>query len=262
LMLVATVLVLWCFFARSKHRFTLPLPIRNPRLAAIYYMVFIAMLLSMSIGASLCARAFGIDPAAANAALEDSVKLVMSSYLALVPALIACVLIRSRAMGFAGMKLSRSVLFGATAVMCVLPVLFSLSAVSAFIAQQITGTQIDAIAHDTLRLFTEHAVDGWYLAMLALVLLATPFVEEVMYRGTLQQALVRGGLKRWPAIMITSAIFAAMHGGITSPHVLPTLFVLSLAFGWAFEQSGRLIPSIIMHALFNATNFALALLFH
>jgi len=75
----------------------------------------------------------------------------------------------------------------------------------------------------------------------------------------LQASLARTGMNRWLAISITSIVFAAAHGSV-DVHALPVLFVLSLAFGWVFERTGRLTSAIVMHALFNAANFALAML--
>ncbi len=86
-----------------------------------------------------------------------------------------------------------------------------------------------------------------------------PLLEEVMYRGLVQQVLRQLGVRPWPAIVLTSAAFAAMHWSIASPHALVPLFVLSLGFGWAYERSGRLLAPFVMHALFNLGNLLLAL---
>jgi membrane protease YdiL (CAAX protease family) len=61
------------------------------------------------------------------------------------------------------------------------------------------------------------------------------------------------------AVLITSALFTLMHAGVAETHALITLFALSLCFGVAYERTGRIATSILMHALFNATNLALAL---
>jgi len=36
------------------------------------------------------------------------------------------------------------------------------------------------------------------------------------------------------------------------------LLVLSIILGWIYERTGRLIASLILHGLFNATNLLLA----
>ena len=63
----------------------------------------------------------------------------------------------------------------------------------------------------------------------------------------------------WIAVLAASAIFTLMHAGVAETHALVTLFALSLCFGVAYERTGRLFTSILMHALFNAANLALAI---
>ena len=93
----------------------------------------------------------------------------------------------------------------------------------------------------------------------AALVLAAPIIEEVMYRGLLQQVIVSVGIRRWPAIIITSVFFALMHIDAAQPHAVLALFVLSLGFGLVYERTGRLLAPIVMHALFNAANLALGL---
>jgi len=116
-----------------------------------------------------------------------------------------------------------------------------------------------AIAHETLRLLMHSPRDGWFVAMVLVVLLAVPILEELFYRGLLQEAMVRIGAGRWPAVVLSSMVFAAMHWANTAPHAVASLFVLSLGFGWAYERTGRLTASIAMHMFFNVANLAVAL---
>ena len=43
--------------------------------------------------------------------------------------------------------------------------------------------------------------------------------------------------------------------------LVPPLLVLGAGFGWVYDKTGRLTAPIVMHALFNAGNLVLALLF-
>ena len=121
-----------------------------------------------------------------------------------------------------------------------------------------THEPTDPVAHETLHLLLASPRDAWFAVMVVLVTLVTPVVEEVMYRGLIQDAARRVGLGPWPAILATSFVFASMHWQNTAPHAVAGLFVLSLGFGWAFERTGRLVAPIIMHVLFNAGNLAIA----
>jgi membrane protease YdiL (CAAX protease family) len=59
----------------------------------------------------------------------------------------------------------------------------------------------------------------------------------------------------WAAIVITAALFASVHPGWTRP----IIFVLALCLGYAYERTGNLWVSIIIHALFNSISTALFL---
>lgn len=81
-------------------------------------------------------------------------------------------------------------------------------------------------------------------------LIVVPIFEELLFRGLMQSAL-RGYLSGpWPAIVITSLVFAAMHPGT---HFLG-IFVLSICLGYAYEKSGSLVRSILIHIFFNTTS--------
>ncbi len=76
-----------------------------------------------------------------------------------------------------------------------------------------------------------------------------PVAEEFFFRGMLQTVLLNTFKSRWAAIMVASAVFAAIH--FSQPHAIPALFVLAVIMGYAYERTGSLIPPIAIHALFN-----------
>ena len=143
---------------------------------------------------------------------------------------------------------------GLIGVLLSFPVVMAAGGLVAWVIWLVRGEPVDMIAHETLRLFMDNPVDGWYIAMVVMVLIIAPMMEEVMYRGLMQTALVEFGIGRWPAIGVTSAIFALMHAGIAAPHALVALFVFSLGLGCVYERTGRLVAPIVMHAVFNAAN--------
>ena len=64
------------------------------------------------------------------------------------------------------------------------------------------------------------------------VVIGAPVLEEVLYRGVIQEAIRRAGLRPGPAVLVTSLLFAIMHMSAVPGHALLALFVLSLGFGW------------------------------
>lgn len=85
------------------------------------------------------------------------------------------------------------------------------------------------------------------LLAVAMVVVVGPFVEEIVFRGVILGAL-RGRLRPWPAIVVSSAIFALYH--FSAWVALPT-FLLGIALGWLASRFKTLWPAIALHALYN-----------
>ena len=75
--------------------------------------------------------------------------------------------------------------------------------------------------------------------------------EEGRCRGVLFVACSRVVGPR-ATLLLTTALFALLHG--LQGHVLavPHRFVAGLAFGWLRARAGALVPGIAAHALHNA----------
>lgn len=113
--------------------------------------------------------------------------------------------------------------------------------------------------HKLLETFASEPSNPWVMLMMGCVVVLAPLVEEIMYRGFLQSALLRVTGSVWGSILIVSAAFAAAHlpGGTVPWYALPALFTLSAGMGLAFEKTGRLGVPVVMHMAFNAMNIAL-----
>lgn len=92
------------------------------------------------------------------------------------------------------------------------------------------------------------------LAIITVVVI-TPFVEELLFRGFLQ-SFIRRHLGSKQAILITSACFSAFHydsaQGYANIPIVGSLFFLALFLGYLYEKQGSLFASICLHGLFNA----------
>ncbi len=141
------------------------------------------------------------------------------------------------------------------------PITVALSGACAHLQAWITGEMPSPLAHGLLAELADADPTFWAWVVAGAVVIGPPVLEEIAYRGGLQEGLrrlwrqpLRGG---WLAIVVTSGIFVVMHVGGVSPHALPGLFVLSLGFGWVVVRTGSLLAGITMHALFNAGNVLL-----
>ena len=98
----------------------------------------------------------------------------------------------------------------------------------------------------------DHAHDPYLIAFFASFV--APFNEEAIFRGLLYPTLreVGGGGRRgvWIAAVITSALFAAIHGSLLA--AMP-LFALAMVLVWVFERTNSLAAVMIAHGLHNAT---------
>jgi membrane protease YdiL (CAAX protease family) len=238
---------------------------RAPREAAAFsppagLAMFLAMLLLGTGGALIARYLLGVGSGGGDIAdlrPSDYAQILLGGVAAQV-VVVAVFAWFSRRAPAPGPGPGRAALAGVGALVLVWPMVTAAAFGSGLVAERITGEPVEPIAHETLQLLVENPTSGWLAVIVATVLVAVPVLEEVMYRGILQQTLVEIVGGRWVAIFVTSAVFAWMHWGAVPGHALPALFVLSLGFGWVYERTGRLSACIAMHVGFNAANVALA----
>jgi membrane protease YdiL (CAAX protease family) len=145
----------------------------------------------------------------------------------------------------------------------------------------LAGLGLAVVLQGVFRLMTAHAdLEGMFAPVLtvAAARLATPvetvarwyvtfikvwagFGEEIFYRGYLQRSL-RSRLGPLPSIVGAALLFATRHYTqvlLAWPHIawgsatiwVAATFVVGLVFGWLYEKSASLWPSILCHTLFN-----------
>jgi uncharacterized protein len=91
-----------------------------------------------------------------------------------------------------------------------------------------------------------------YVALVLVVVAGAPVVEELMYRGLLQGALVRR-VDDLIGVVVAAAWFALIH---FRPVEYPGLFAFGLVLGSCALLTGRLGMPILAHVAFNATGLA------
>lgn len=109
----------------------------------------------------------------------------------------------------------------------------------------------EAPQQEITQYFSKAARHGdWHRVLLAagLAVFIAPVTEEFIFRGYFYGVL-RRHLGILPALLLTSALFASIH--LNGPVFLP-LFVLAGCLTLAYEATGSLLTSMLMHALFNA----------
>lgn len=80
-----------------------------------------------------------------------------------------------------------------------------------------------------------------------LLMVCSPLWEELVFRGFLLSSLTKY-LPIWGSIVVSSVAFAIVHWNIY--RVLPLLFI-GLLMGVIYTRSKNLLPSILLHSLWN-----------
>ena len=120
------------------------------------------------------------------------------------------------------------------------------------------GTQFRGYQEHSMLMALRGAGAEWKVLVVLSAVILTPVVEEILFRGLLQSLLRNYFRGAWPAVLLASVFFAAMHG---STHWFPALFVLGVVLGYNYERTGRLLAPILIHALFNGVTIVNALVY-
>ena len=159
-----------------------------------------------------------------------------------------------------GLSWWKAMAAGTGAMVLFWPLVLASGLLAGIVITLLTGQELPEIAHTTLLQLQQAAEnpDIWLILALIMIVLLTPILEELMYRGLLQESIRRmPGLVTetpWIAIALTSIIFAVMHAAVVDQRGLVALIVLSMGFGWIALRTGRLLSCIVMHGLFNLLN--------
>lgn len=130
------------------------------------------------------------------------------------------------------------------AVALVLLVLFVVWAASAVYAQFLDAGEEQGLVPEDW----DSSRAGAFAAYFASVALLVPVVEELMYRGLGFTLLAPYGT--WVAILVTGLLFGAAHGLLIG---FPILSLFGILLAWLRSKAASVYPSIVVHAIFNAT---------
>ena len=131
-------------------------------------------------------------------------------------------------------------------------VLFA-TALTALLSQWIWGeSKVEQAAVKQLKLSMGNT--PLYILMVLAIVFLVPFMEELLFRGFLQNLLKRYLSRSW-AIGLTAIIFACAHfapsQGIGNFQLILSLFVLSFFLGFIYERERALWASMALHMSFN-----------
>jgi uncharacterized protein len=108
----------------------------------------------------------------------------------------------------------------------------------------------DLVTPFQLQSYASATAEGWLPALLAAAILVAPAGEELMFRGFIFRGWARSDRTAWPAIVVISVLWAALHIQYDWAGVLQ-IFVIGLFLGWMRWRSGSVVLTFVLHALFN-----------
>ena len=113
------------------------------------------------------------------------------------------------------------------------------------------GLEMDA---NTSKVFESLVKEPWgYVA----VGILAPLAEEIVFRGAILRTL-QGMMSRknhWVAIMISAALFGAVHGNAAQ---FVNALQMGLLLGWMYYRTKSLVPGILMHWVNNTMAYVLS----
>ena len=85
-----------------------------------------------------------------------------------------------------------------------------------------------------------------------------PLLEEVLFRGAIQGALMRYFGRPWPAIILSALVFGIFH---MNPIQIVYATLLGIVLGWIYYRTGSLLSVIVGHVLNNSLAVATTVAF-
>ena len=130
-------------------------------------------------------------------------------------------------------------------------VLLALATVFSNVITLVIFLKMDA---NTSKVFESLVKEPWgYVA----VGILAPLAEEIVFRGAILRTLLGMVSKKnhWVAIMISAALFGAVHGNAAQ---LVNALLMGLLLGWMYYRTKSLVPGILMHWVNNTMAYVLS----
>ncbi len=115
---------------------------------------------------------------------------------------------------------------------------------------------IDAGSKSVAATYRAAKLAGMLPALWLAVVIAAPVSEELLFRGFLHRGWAPSWLGVCGTIVLTSALWAAMHQQYNGFGIL-CVFEMGLLFGWIRQRSGSTTLTMMLHALNNVVAMSL-----
>lgn len=242
-------------------------PSRDTPLVLADLAVALLLLVGLGLAAPVVGQAVGLGDPSESAAGRRAMYVLLYQFMTQLPVVLYVLFRASTApegltrLGLACHRPRRDLRLAGWGLLIGVILVQGVTAVVMLVAELFSWS-MPTLGHDLLAVLVDtHSRLAAFL-ILASALVGAPLLEEVIYRGLVQSALLShmGQTARWPAILGAALLFGGIHAGAAAWHALPGLVVLGVVLGWLYERTGSLLPPVLVHFGFNLLNVLLALL--
>lgn len=149
-------------------------------------------------------------------------------------------------------KLLKDVMYGIGGYCASIPLLF-LSAIIIIPIESKLGKVLPTPSNPAIALVSSSKTAGEWVLLFFLIACIAPVIEEIVFRGILQNAIKRKA-GPWIGIFFSACIFSFLHPQL--PIGFLPILVLGIVFGILAEARKSLVPSIIAHGMNNGVIIA------
>ena len=93
----------------------------------------------------------------------------------------------------------------------------------------------------------------------AVLLVVAPLLEELLFRGGVQEVLLRRGVRPLAANLVATLAFAVSHGVMRSWPLAVAVVLPSIALGLVYQRNRRVTPVVALHSAMNLLWVAISL---
>lgn len=183
-----------------------------------------------------------------NSSVLDAIAVILIIYFAVVE--------RKEKIASLGLSLKnfgRNIFYGVIGYIALIPILIAVLAATAFFVNMIKYVPPK---QPVVELFLKEKDAHFLFYTSVFAAICGPMIEELFFRGFMYGAFKKR-LGILPAVIITSATFAALHAHAVG--FLP-IMVLGVLLAYLYEKTGTLVSSITVHAIHNLSMVLLVFL--
>lgn len=210
-----------------------------------------ALLSDLLFGVSGMQLALGAELSGSSLNALKLMQILQTTGIFIIPSLLAAYLFSDRPMSYLGFNgIDGSIVLKTfLIVLSSLPAINLLTSINQLIPMSDWMIEMEKTAERLTKAFLITDSAWAYLVNMAMIAILPAIGEELLFRGIIQRRLVEFTNSRWVGILVSAALFSAIH--LQFQGFIPR-FALGVAFGYLLELTGSIWVPIAAHFFNNA----------